>query len=231
MNNLFLENKYSKWYFSIIEKSQSNNGSYLEKHHIIPKSLGGTNLSSNIAKLTTKQHFVCHLLLIKMTEGTNKSKMKMAAWAMSTLHSRNHQNQRYKVNSRIFEILRETALRDENRIQHLKESNRKEKNPFYGKKHTAESKLKMSQNKKGKKIGKENPFFGKNHTDEVRARISIARKTQVVSEETKAARSKGLIEYYQSPDARQKLSEIMKKVCNDPAYRAKRGWKPLKVDN
>jgi hypothetical protein len=50
MNNLFLENKYSKWYFSIIEKSQSNNESYLEKHHIIPKSLGGTNLSSNIAK-------------------------------------------------------------------------------------------------------------------------------------------------------------------------------------
>jgi hypothetical protein len=55
----------------------------------------------------------------------------------------------------------------------------------------------------------------------------MARKTQVVSDSTKAARSKSLTEYYQSPDAKQKLSEIMKKVCNDPAYRAKRGWKPL----
>jgi hypothetical protein len=38
----FLENKYTKWYFSIISNAQSREVSgYIEKHHIIPKSLGG----------------------------------------------------------------------------------------------------------------------------------------------------------------------------------------------
>ena len=41
-------------------------GQYLEKHHIIPKSLGGTNDASNLVKFTARQHYIAHLLLYKI---------------------------------------------------------------------------------------------------------------------------------------------------------------------
>lgn len=33
---------------------------YTEKHHIIPKSLGGDNSKTNLVVLTGRQHFICH---------------------------------------------------------------------------------------------------------------------------------------------------------------------------
>lgn len=36
-----------------------------ERHHIIPKSIGGTNDTSNIAILTYREHFIAHWLLTK----------------------------------------------------------------------------------------------------------------------------------------------------------------------
>lgn len=41
-----------------------------------------------------------------------------------------------------------------------------EGNPFYGRQHTEETKLKISQNRKGKCAGTEHPFYGKQHTQE-----------------------------------------------------------------
>lgn len=64
----YLDNKYTKWYFNIIKnanKRKINNG-YTEKHHIIPKSLGGVNSKNNLVKLTGREHFLVHLLLIRM---------------------------------------------------------------------------------------------------------------------------------------------------------------------
>ena len=172
----FLDNKYSRWYFSIINSSKDNLDGYLEKHHIIPRSLGGANTKDNIAKLTAKQHFICHLLLTKMTTGKDRSKMLMAAWAMGTLHGKNHQGNRYKISSRTFETLRKTALTDENRINNLRERFSKEKNPFFGKIQSAESRQKMSDAKKGKYKGTENNFFGQTHTSKTKAKISESKK-------------------------------------------------------
>ena len=65
-----LENKYKRWYLSIIKTAKLNNIKsseyYTETHHIIPVSLGGSNDESNLVILTAKQHFICHLLLTKM---------------------------------------------------------------------------------------------------------------------------------------------------------------------
>lgn len=81
---MFLPNKYHRWYLSIVAKAQAKgrkkcgDGKY-DKHHIIPVSMGGTNDKSNLVLLTSKEHFLCHLLLFKCTEG--KAKMSMAcAW-------------------------------------------------------------------------------------------------------------------------------------------------------
>ena len=72
----FIINKYYKWYYKIINnRANIPIIGYFEKHHILPKSLGGTNVDRNIVSLTAREHYICHLLLIRMTSGVYKYKM------------------------------------------------------------------------------------------------------------------------------------------------------------
>ena len=105
---MFLLNKYSSIYYSIVLSAKSRvlpENMYVEKHHIVPKSLGGTNDPSNLVHLTAREHFICHRLLVKMTIGDAKRKMAHAAWALASLN--NSYQQRIKVNSRTYEKLKE----------------------------------------------------------------------------------------------------------------------------
>lgn len=61
---------YEKHYNMLMERSKNRTLSgYVEKHHILPKCLGGTDDTENIAVLTPEEHFVAHQLLIKMYPG------------------------------------------------------------------------------------------------------------------------------------------------------------------
>lgn len=51
---------------------------YFERHHILPKSLGGSNCQENIIKLTFKDHVFAHRLLAKIYGGP----MHYALWMM-----------------------------------------------------------------------------------------------------------------------------------------------------
>ena len=42
---------------------------YTERHHIVPKSLGGTDEPANLIRLTAEDHFFAHLLLAKIHGG------------------------------------------------------------------------------------------------------------------------------------------------------------------
>lgn len=98
-SEIFLQNKYTKWYYNIINKAKSElrrkkTGTYYERHHIIPRSLGGKN-DKNLVLLTGKEHFLCHLLLVKMTTGNNRIKMLHAVDMLSNskrVMSRNYQS-------------------------------------------------------------------------------------------------------------------------------------------
>jgi hypothetical protein len=80
---MFLDNKYTKVYYRIINRSIDRNHikecyDGFQTHHIIPRCLGGTDSADNLAVLTYKEHRVCHRLLIGMTDGANKHKMMYA---------------------------------------------------------------------------------------------------------------------------------------------------------
>jgi hypothetical protein len=55
-----------------------------ERHHILPKSMGGTNNKNNLVYLTYREHFLAHWLLTKFTEGQDKIKMLHALAKMTT---------------------------------------------------------------------------------------------------------------------------------------------------
>lgn len=42
---------------------------YSEKHHVLPKCLGGGNSKDNLVRLTPEEHYVAHLLLVKLHPG------------------------------------------------------------------------------------------------------------------------------------------------------------------
>ena len=58
----------------------------------------------------------------------------------------------------------------------MSEAMKGENNPFYGKKHTEETKQKISENRKGKCAGEEHPMYGKHHTEESLQKISQNRR-------------------------------------------------------
>lgn len=83
---MFLENKYTKTYMKIVYHAKNrskNDGVFYERHHIIPKSMGGNNSKENIILLKPKEHYVVHHLLTKMCEGVNSTKMNYAFWKMN----------------------------------------------------------------------------------------------------------------------------------------------------
>lgn len=43
---------------------------YTERHHIVPRALGGSNAKSNIVALTAREHFIANVLLAKIHGGT-----------------------------------------------------------------------------------------------------------------------------------------------------------------
>ena len=71
-------NKYSKWYNQLIELRRNRQPTgYVEAHHIIPKSLGGSNSEDNLILLYPKEHFIAHLLLTKMYAFDNHRRQKI----------------------------------------------------------------------------------------------------------------------------------------------------------
>lgn len=74
---------YVKIYNDLIESAKTKHrdkrsGVYYEKHHILPKSWGGTDEDFNLVLLTAREHWVAHLLLVKCASGQNIYKAKQA---------------------------------------------------------------------------------------------------------------------------------------------------------
>lgn len=91
---------YIKIYNNIIQKRTIfPYTGYVEKHHIVPRSLGGTDDKTNLVNLSAKEHFICHLLLTKIhSTGPNHFKMVRAFMMMlvsSTYHQRHCTSRSY----------------------------------------------------------------------------------------------------------------------------------------
>lgn len=88
---------YEKIYNKLVESRKERilfDGENYEKHHIIPKSLGGDDSKENVVFLTYKEHFLAHKLLFEFKRGGDKIKMGYALHKMCTI---NNKNQTYRI--------------------------------------------------------------------------------------------------------------------------------------
>lgn len=99
---------YTKIYNQIIENRLTHPyDGYTENHHIIPVSLGGSNSKVNLVKLSGREHFICHWLLVRMYKGNKNSYFKMLKAFNMMCNAITHKQERYRACSRIFSIYRE----------------------------------------------------------------------------------------------------------------------------
>lgn len=173
---MFIPNKYTNCYFRIIEKAQKRElNEITEIHHIIPKSLGGTSDKDNLVKLTPREHFVCHHLLLKMLEGEEKKKMCYAFYRMKSSNGEGVRCKNLNSYDRIRRYYSHLTSGENNLFygKGLYGNDNPMFNPEVRKKHkeivsSPEYRKMMSD----KMSGENNPFFGKKHSDETKNILS-----------------------------------------------------------
>jgi hypothetical protein len=170
---IFIDNKYTRIYNTILERAQSRTlTGYTETHHIIPRSLGGSDKSNNLAVLTAREHYICHLLLPKMLTGEGKYKMLHAYIMMSG--RRVYKSKSYAVYKKEYsKLLSEQMLGEGNPMYGVDRKGKK--NTFYGRTHSQETREKISAGQKKRKLERPESFKTYERTDEHRKAISRAR--------------------------------------------------------
>jgi len=184
---------YQKIYNQIIARARTRKlNHYIERHHILPKCMGGSNDTDNLVELTAREHYIVHKLLVEI-HPSNK-KLRYALWGMSNQLTSSNNNRNYNVTSREYERAR--ILFSES---------------MKGRKITWGDKISIA--KKGKSTGKQsretvdkrketvkkNPY---NHTEKAKKAISKANKGRA-----------------KDPEWRKKISNTIKKKGIKPPYR------------
>ena len=157
---------YKQIYNQLISKRQQETppkNCYTETHHIKPKCLGGTNETTNLVKLTAREHYIAHLLLAKIY---NTYGMYAAVIYMQTGRFK---NRKFKFNSRLYQKIREEFANKMSQKMKGKTSWNK------GKKMSNDFKQKVSVAKKGNKY-----WVGKHHSEGTKLKISEAHKGRYI---------------------------------------------------
>jgi hypothetical protein len=135
---------YQRHYDALIQKAlnRSKPEGYTEKHHIVPRSMGGSDDPANLVVLTAREHCMAHVLLAKIHGG----KMLTAAMFMMD---------KFKIlSSRTYASTREEF------IKYKSISMLGDKNIMFGRTHSDEVKKILSESST-KRIGtKSNRYMG-----------------------------------------------------------------------
>lgn len=155
----------------VCKRKESPPQGYSEKHHIVPKCLGGTDCKSNIVILSGREHFVAHQLLAKIYP--DKTGLVWAA----IRQARNS-------NSRAYSWLKEKQAKiigDKRRGQKISDTHKAALiNSRKGAKSSREHCLRISASLMGHKLSEETKekirqkAIGRKVSDETRIKLSLA---------------------------------------------------------
>lgn len=236
---------YQKIYDDICKRGQERilpKEVYTEKHHIIPKCLGGGNNKENLTKLTAREHFLVHYIL---SEKLYPKSGKLWYAFLRMCNSCNEFQQRHIPSSKLYDYVR----------QKYSETNKGIDNQNYGRKLSDYHKKMISDANKGKQIsdkhklklkelfsgksleerygedkamnakkkmrencdnsGSKNPMFGKNHGADTKKKISNSLKGNIPSEETRQKIRERALGRTHSIETKQKCREIALKQSEE----------------
>ena len=164
---------------------------YSEKHHIVPRSHGGSNKKDNLIVLTPRQHFIAHRMLWKAYGGS----MARAYFMMSATGKYG------KLGSKTYAMAREDYSKQVSAQMAIKPNV-----PAF----TLEHRAKLRQAKLGTKV-----------SDETKAKISAAQAGRVYDDEFKRKVSEGLkgkatrgTGWSQSEETKRKIGEAQVGALN-----------------
>ena len=162
---------------------------YHERHHIVPRCMGGGNEDKNLIDLFAIEHFIAHKLLAE--ENPNEDTLLYAWWCMS-VNTNEHTKERYQLTAEEYEEVRtkfaslmsgngnkmwnrpwwdESTPQDKidewknNIVEAIK---RRWQDP--------EFKEKMCKQRQGTNCGEANPMYGRIASEETRQKISQTSK-------------------------------------------------------
>jgi hypothetical protein len=166
---------YCPEYFEIIGNRLLHPIDKGERHHIYPKSCGGSNSESNLVMLTAAEHIRCHYLLVDMFQDEPEKYQKMAVACYLMTHSREGK----ELSEEEATILRQNvskALSDSLKGKKRKPFSKQHRERMgawqRGRKLSEETRKRMSEAKKGRP----STFKGKHHSEASKAKISKALK-------------------------------------------------------
>lgn len=168
---------YEKIYYDLIFKAKirkDTSEGYYEKHHIEPKCISNNNEAYNLVKLTAREHYIAHRLLIKFVDTIYKRQMLNALYCMSLDRDGNR-----KLTSKMFAVCRKAkAAAMRGRI--ILDSTRVKLSLLHkGRVASEDTKLKQS------KSAKQRVASNKEKHQEISIKGSIARQSMSESEKLK----------------------------------------------
>jgi hypothetical protein len=206
---------YTEHYNRLIDRARVRIlAGYKERHHVLPRCMGGDNSSENLVDLTAEEHYVAHQLLVKMypdVGGLSVAAVRMAKQcagnkAYGWLRRRHAQYMSHLHSGNKYNLGRRGRRLSPEHIEALRLSN-------VGKKRSLESIEKMAQTKRGRKlplghIAYTGTFRGKHHSAETRAKLSAKASGKKQSAEHIANRVKASQSWYSAPRSEEYRNKI-----------------------
>jgi hypothetical protein len=163
---------------------------YVEKHHIVPKSLGGLDDESNIIKLSASDHLFTHGLLARVYKGKMIFALKRMLYGQQKRYTSKSERSHYEfVKSNLkHSIESKSKMSKAHSGKKLSNVTKRKISDFQKDKiFTDETKRKISQSLIGNQCAK-----GAVRSDKTKAKMSEAKKGITFSEEHKDNLSKSL---------------------------------------
>jgi hypothetical protein len=166
---------YQQIYNNLIDRATRRiSEGYVEKHHIIPRCLGGTDSKENIVNLYPEEHYLAHLLLCKVNKGNPK--LLYAAINMTTGSMINNGKRNNKAYGWLRRQYAESMSGDNNPARRNPNLQKEAAKKRVGQKRTEETKVRMSAAQKGRTFSEETK----------RKMAEAAKNRPPISEETRA---------------------------------------------
>jgi hypothetical protein len=187
---------YATIYLALMERAARRKlEGYKEKHHIVPRCMGGTNDVNNIVELTAREHYLAHLLLVKIHPDNRRLIYAASMMCSSPDRLKRTNNRQYEWlkirRATAMSILHAGKVLSEETKQKLREKNRnyrptadaKERSRLahIGRVVSEETRAKISAAARGHSRTK-----GRVLSEDHKRKLSLANKGRRLSPETKA---------------------------------------------